>query len=304
MQEDRPRLDRKTTKEFVVSLAPQYAEMLRDLQSPSNWAEVSRKLESHVQGAALDSYVIVYDNENRIHNCLWLALIGEQGHKELNAELAVMSRDEQQAWANELITEAGEEGGLPWVEEMFPDTPAKEAAARLNFEALSDGEKQEAAKRATYWWFFFLGSFYNYLSVMLHGAKLTALVARAKADDQDAFCKAIHIEPRLLHHHAYFRDRYLEAQERDEAAFLKRIGYRLASPGLKSKIEYPGLNMIFAMLDAAGWMDGGFTHAEILDMWEEAGLERYEDRIEDANYVTKRLKAYRERQKVPEVSMS
>jgi len=237
------RISKNMTRKFITSLAPQYAELLSDLQSPTRWAKISRKFESYVQGAAVDGYVIVYDDENRIHKCLWLALIGEEGHKELNAELTAMSPDERQAWTNELIAEVSDEGGLSWVEDFFPDTPEKQDAVRRTAEALSNEEKQEAAKRATFWWFFFLGSFYNYLALMLHGAKLTVLVARAKAGDQDAFCKAIHVEPRLLDHHAYFRDRYLEAQEGGEAAFLKRIGYRLASPGLKSKIEYPGLNI-------------------------------------------------------------
>lgn len=300
---DKIQLDKELTRKLIVSLAPQYAEMLSDLQSPTRWAKMSRKLDSYLQGEAAEQYVIVYDDENRIHKCLWLALCGEEGHKELNAELAAMAQDEQLAWANELVAEASEEGGLSWVEDIFPDTPAKEEAARLNFEALSDEEKQEASKRATYWWFFFLGSFYNYLSLMLHGSKLTVLVARAKAGDPDAFCKAIHVEPSLLRHHLYFRDRYLQAQEGGETAFLKRIGYRLAHPGLKGQIQYPGLNMVFAMLDAAGWLEGGVTHEQILDICDEAGLARYENRIEDASYLTKRLGAYRARQKLGELSM-
>jgi hypothetical protein len=300
---DKIQLDKEHTRKLIVSLAPQYAEMLRDLELPTRWAKVSRKFESYLQAAAADSYVTVYDDENRIHKCLWLALCGEAGHKELNDELVAMSREEQQAWFDDLMAEANEEDAWSWIEEMFPDTPAKEEAARLKFEALTDEEKKEAGKRATYWWFFFLCSFYNYLSLMLHGFKLTVLVARAKAGDPDAFCKAIHVEPRLLRHHSYFRDRYLLAQEDGETAFLKRIGYRLAHSGLKGSIRYPGLNMVFAMLEAAGWLDGGFTHEQILDVCDKAELDRFENRIEDTNYLTKRLGEYRARQKLSDLSM-
>jgi hypothetical protein len=33
-------------------------------------------------------------------------IVWQFGHKELNAELAAMSRDQQQAWLNDLIAEA------------------------------------------------------------------------------------------------------------------------------------------------------------------------------------------------------
>ena len=295
-------LDKALTRKLIVTLAPQYAETLREFQSPAKWAKVSGKLEGFLQGAAADSYVTLYDDEKRIHRCLWLFLLGEDGNREMNAELAAMSQGEQQVWLDDLVREASEEGAWSWMEDMFPDTPAKEEAVQQQFEALGDDEKKEATKRAAFWWYFFFAGFYNFLSLMVHGRKLTVLVEQAKAGDPDAFCKAVHIEPRLLRHHSYFRDRYVEAQEESEAEFLKRIGYRLGNSALRGKIQFPGLYMVFAMLDAAGWLDGGFNHDQILDMCDEAGLDRYQNRIEDVTYLTKRLGEYRRWQKVGSLS--
>jgi len=50
-------------------------------------------------------------------------------------------------------------------------------------------------------------------------------------------------------------------------------------------------------------LDGGFTHDQILDMCDEAGLDRYQNRIEDANYLTQRLREYRQWQKTGSLSM-
>lgn len=40
--------------------------------------------------------------------------------------------------------------------------------------------------------------FYEQLSIMVHGEKLTALVARAKTGDDVGFLKAIQIDKRIL----------------------------------------------------------------------------------------------------------
>lgn len=296
-------LDQELTRKLVITMAPQYAEMLRDLQSQAKWAKLVRKYEGIFQGPLLDTYAAIFDDERKIGIVLWLFLLGEEGHKELNAEIAAMSNDDQQTWINELALEAAEEDSWSWLDDMFPDSPEKEEAARRVFAELNEDDKAEASKRAAFFWIFFFSSFHNYLSLMLHGRKLTVLVAQAKAGDEGAFCKAIHVEPRLLRHHPYFRERHLQAQENAETDFLKRIGYRLANSSLNGPIRYPGLYMVFAMLDASGWLDSGFTHEQILDMCDEAGLDRYQNRIEDINYLTQRLSEYRRWQKVNSLSM-
>ena len=105
---------------------------------------------------------------------------------------------------------------------MFPDTPEKEAAARLVFDQLSDEEKAAASKRAAFFWIFFFASFCNYLSLCCTAGSCTVLFAQAKKGDVSAFGKAIHIEPRLLRHHPYFRERHLRAQENSENRLSSR----------------------------------------------------------------------------------
>jgi hypothetical protein len=244
-------IDKGLTRKLIVRLAPAYAEMLRDLLSPGLWEKVLRKYEGLFQGGGVGSYVALFDDERKIHLTLWYALLGEDGLKDLRTEMAAISPAEQRLWVNGLVADAAQAESWSWMEAFFPDTPEKEETARQACEALDEEERAEASKRAGCFWAFFFGSFHNYVSLMLHGRKLTLLVAQAKANDEAAFAMAVHVEPRLLKHHPFFVDRFSQARERKETAFLKRIGNALTKPPLMGKIRYPGLYIVFAMLDAA-----------------------------------------------------
>ena len=137
---------------------------------------------------------------------------------------------------------------------------------------------------------------------MTHGAKLTALVPQAMAGNEDAFLKAIQIDRYLLTHHPFFVQRKQEAQDRGEQEFLRKLAYRESNSNLAGKIRYPALFMLFGILESIQWLDD-LSHVEILDICDEIGLDRYQNRIEDTNYLTKRLVNYRNWQKSGGVSM-
>jgi hypothetical protein len=61
--------------------------------------------------------------------------------------------------------------------------------------------------------------------------------------------------------------------------------------------------MMFAVLDGLRCLDGVFTHEELLDLCDKARLDRFQNRIEDVNYLTKRLVAFRRAQKLRGLSM-
>lgn len=295
-------LDKALTRQIIISVSPFYVEHFRLVQTKSGWIKIPEKMEQIFQRFRLDNYVMVYDDERRLYSAFALFLLGKQGVKDFNAEFNAMSPDKQMEFMKELVTESMDEQNWEWMDDLFPDTPQEEAAALERFNALSPEEKEEASKRALWFWSFYFGWFHQYIALMLHGQKLTTLVALAKEGDEEAFCKAIHIEPRLLKSHEYFRERYEEARENREDDFLKRIGYRIAAPLSPGRIRYPGLYVVFAMLEVTGWLDGGFTHEELLDICDEAGLDRWQNRIEDTNFLSKRLREYRRIRKLSSLS--
>lgn len=289
------KLDKEQTRDIIINVAPQYIELLRHLQSKGHWVRLPEKFETIFRNLKLDGYVCVFDDERFIVACFGLFLMGKEGFKDFNADLEAMSLEEQMTFTKEWLSDIQDERNWSWMEDFLPDTPEKEAEAQAKFNALSDEEREEASKRALWFWCLFFGWFYQYLALMLHGQKLTSLVAQAKSGDLASFAKAVHIEPRLLTSHPFFRDRYEQARANKERNFLMRVGSSLANQGGPGRIQYPGLYVVFTILEAAGWLDDGFTHEEILDMCDKAKLDRWQNRIEDVGYLTKRLNEYRKR---------
>jgi len=60
--------------------------------------------------------------------------------------------------------------------------------------------------------------------------------------------------------------------------------------------------MLFGALEATGWLES-IKHHEMLNLCDSAGLDRFQNRIEDVNYLTKRFLEYRRWQQTGGVSM-
>jgi hypothetical protein len=100
----------------------------------------------------------------------------------------------------------------------------------------------------------------------------------------------------LLTGHPYFRETYARLLTGEDRKFLVDVLTHLNRPPIQGKIHYPALYAVFATLDGFGWLDD-FTASEILDICDEAGLDRYQNRIEDENYLIKRRLDYHRKQK-------
>lgn len=290
---------KEMARRFVIQAAPEYAAILRDFQREGHWLRLPRQMLNIRENLKIHNYVELYEDERRICTALYLGFLGADGYKEFNSELSQLSRQEQNAWLNELIVDLGEWDLSEW---FPPETEEGREQTRKAFEQLPENEKQDVIRRGQLFWSHFFASFHNFLSLMVHGEKLTSLVPKAMAGDAEAFCKAIQIDRSILAHHSYFRQRRLDAQENGEVDLLSKIAYREANPTLRGKIRYPGLYVVFAALESVQWLDD-FTDEEILDLCDEAGLDRYQNRIEDVNYLTKRRLEYLRMQKMGGVSM-
>lgn len=286
------------TIEAAIKLAPQYASFLREFEKSKGlrfFSEEALKIQNHYA-----QYVNLFDDELKIGNMFMLASLGKEGFKKLDSELNNLSYQEQQEWL-EGINEQ-HEIVQAYSEIKLPETPEEIEAQKVLFESLPPDERKLAEEQMSYFWYFTFSSFFNTLSLMVHGTKLTTLVPLAIAGDDVAFLKAIQIDRLLLLHHPYFRDRKFRAQDEGDKDFLGQISYRESNPVYRSKIRYPALYMLFGILETYTWLDE-LKHREILDMCDEAGLDRFQNRIEDENCITKRLCEYRKWQKTGGVSM-
>lgn len=293
-----PRIPKQVAIDFAVRMAPQYSELLRDLQRGGGRFQLQKELE--IYRNLIGAYVRLYEDEKRLNMTFALGLVGEDGIKDFAEKLNGLTQPEAEASADEFFRGNSLFGDSDPFD--FPKTEAEKTKAKAEFEALSTDEQKQFARQCAHFFGGAFASFFNILSLMVHGAKLTSLVPRALAGDDDAFLKAIQIDRLLLTHSSYFRERKQRAQDDGEIEFLSRLAYREINPPLQGKIRYPGLYMMFGCLEATQWLDE-LLHKEILDFCDDAKLDRYQNRIEDVTFITKRLIEYRRWQKSGGLSM-
>ena len=286
------RLPKDVAVRLVVQLTPEYVETFAAFRSPKGGLQFPRKYLDLRDRFKINNYSELYDDEGKIGNALLLALFGDEGFKELISDISKIPPEAHEAL---LIEVAKEAENLDISGFFLPDTEEEKAKVIAAYEQLSEEDKTAVTKQGQYFWLFFFTHFHNTLSVLVHGQKLTSLVPKAIAGDPDAFCKAIQIDRSLLSYHPYFVSRRLLAAEEGEHDFLRAIAYRERNPVMRGRIRFSALYMLFALLETLGWLDD-LKHEEILDICDQARLDRYQNRIEDVGYLTKRLIEYRRNQ--------
>lgn len=295
------RLEKSAAIKFSVTFAPLYADLFSELKANGERLVLTDRFALIRQ--KVGSYVRFYDDEARIGIAMMNGLLGEDGFRELNKESMKWS---QQQKLDFIESAAKTETVQRYLDELaIPQTEEEWQAAELAASRASEEERLGAARQGA----FFFGSIFaqllNVFSLMVHGSKMTTLVRRAMDGDEDAFIKAVQIDRVLLTHHPFFISRKQAAQDSqdvNEAAFLRRLAAHEIKPQLRGRIRYPGLYFLFHTLESIGWLHD-LTDEELLDACDEAKLDRWQNRIEDVNYLTKRRLEYLHWQKTGSVSM-
>lgn len=292
-------------RRLVIRSAPQYVELFADVKADAHgWLILPEKLLRLKHNLKLDDYVKNYTSQKLVDTFFIFFLLGKKGAIELNNHLKQLSEDDQQRECEEL-SEAVMDDDFNWLDSFFscwPQNEDEEKIAIAEFNKLKDEDKKEHTERLAYFIIYFFLGLHNYFSIMVHGEAMVSLVPKAINGDDDAFLKALKIDRSLQDHHPYFVDRIKLAKQNNEKEFLQKIAAYQAQPNLKGRIKLPGVYIVFAILDVINWLDD-FTHEEILDLCDDSGLDRWQNKIEDVNALTKQLARYRRYQKTGGVSM-
>ena len=287
--------------ELYSSALPDFVFILKKIESEHKWIKFTHRLYELMTRLKCDNYPELYQDENRIVTAL-LRTQFENDDKinEFIESQKAKSVEEQITELNEFFLETSEFGQVIEENMLHLDeldwSADGQANAKLEWEKLTSEEQQQALRHGQYGLMFVLASFYNYFAVMVHGRKLTQLVAEAIAGNDNSYCLAIHIDKSILDRIPYFKERHQRALNNGEQYFLEALGRWHAKPQLTSKIRHPLLYMLFALLDGCQWLDT-LKHREILDICDRLNLDRYENRIETENALTKRLNEYLKFQK-------
>lgn len=294
------RLDKETVVALVTYVLPQYLEILDDCRDRETWHAFAQRIGEGIKRLKIENYVHLYEEEKHIFGAFFMALMSKEEQAEFAAEINSASPEEQQGMFREMVQSGSEWDQLS--DKLFPDDPELIRQQREAFEKLEGEERAEAIRHGQYLMGFAMAWLHNVLAVMVFGERMTSLVPRALAGDKEAFARAVQIDKNLLHEHPGFREIHRKATIENDADFLGKVAYRLAAPVTRGPIRQYGVFMLFALLETLGWLDD-LKHREILDICDAAHLDRWQNRIEDENAVTKAIGRYRHYQKTGGVSM-
>jgi hypothetical protein len=266
--------------------------LLGRIESEQGWLRFPPYLSSVISNLKIEGYPLLYASEAAMAAMLLRGFMSSEEIQAFGAEMEASSPGERGQVVLELAR------GLDEVVERIeiPKTLEEQAQARKRFESMSLEEQHEATRVAQHFFCFFFTSFYQNLSVMVHGEKLTSLVAQAKAGNDSAFVKAIQIDKRILTADPFFSARFNRAQLESDSNFCDALAYRLKTAPYKGKIRHKSLWLAFSIFESAQLLDV-LSYREIMEICDEAGVGGYDNRIQSEKHLGGRLREYREFQK-------
>ena len=266
--------------------------MLGEIESQQGWFRFPRFISQTIENLKIQSYPLLYTNERAIAAVLLRGFLDEDEIREFCNELDAASLEERGDFLQDFI--ASTVDILEKIE--IPKTSAEQDAANKAFLALSEAEQKATVRIWQHSLCFFLSSFFQSLCMMVHGEKLTSLVAQATAGNDEAFVKAVQIDRRILTEIPYFKERFVRAQIEADSIFSDQISYRLRNAPYRGRIRYKSLWHTFAVLDQAGWLNK-LAYREIREVCDEVALDGFENRIQSDKHLANRVREYREFQK-------
>lgn len=281
-------VDITSAARLIQAMAPDWLWLLKYIESEDGYVRFPPAVSQWIKNLNIGNYPGLYEDERAIGAVLLRAFLSIEQIEELNAELELCSPNERGQLLLEYISNLGD--GIDAIE--LPKTPAAQKRAEAQLKAMCDEERQQATEFAQRFLMGMLAGFYQSLSIMVHGEKLTALVAQAEAGDDKAFAKAVQIDKRILHALPYFSDRFAAANSEGQREFIELVMAHMSRPPYKGKIRHKALYLAFSMLDQLGVLDR-IKHGELLDLCTQAGLDTHANRIDDVKNMSKRLAEYR-----------
>lgn len=282
-----PLIDLPSAESILKNSLPEWEEMLEHFERSDGRLKFLPAFGNTITNLKLDRYPSLYENPTAVGVLAVQAVIPSEDLAAFELEVSGASEADRGKLIVEVI-----DGLRAWGDSIEPtDSPEAMAKARVEFEAMDAPTQKASIEFLQKLMLVVLIQFYEYLSIAVHGEKLSSLVAQAKTGDDKAFGKAIQIDGRILTVIPYFKERYARARLEDQEHFLEMVARKTSSPPYKGKIEHKALWMMFAFLDAAKLL-GITKHAELLDLYNQC-QPNAEKHIFDVKILSKRLAEYR-----------
>jgi len=284
-------IDLQSASNLLKSLIPDAEWFLAQIESKQGRFRFPVYLSNVITNLKIEVYPLLYQNENAIGAIMFKGFMSDDEFRKLINDIEKATPEER----GQLMLDSSNDVNQALANFKIPKTQAEQIEADKIYNSLTLEQQQQSLKASQHFFCSFFAIFYQTLSIMVHGEKLTSLVAQAKAGDDAAFVKAVQIDKRMLTTIPYFIERFNRASH-DESDFYDQLSYRLQCAPYKGKIRHKSLWLAFSILDQLNLLCG-LKHSQILEICDEAGVGGYENRIQSVKHLTNRLKEYREFQK-------
>jgi hypothetical protein len=286
-------LDRKLAVEFIQVALPQFDEMLKDIEHHNGWVGVAEPLFKVMKNLTISNWPEAYLLESAkwrdMHACATLNLMMSKEEVTEFSSLFNASNDDEKNSIEEALIQDMTKAVQKDCDSLSEEQIAEE---KEKFSNLSDVEKGEKIRQTQHCAISVITSFLNYLSLMVHGYRLTDLVQKAQTGSDDAFFMAIQIDRTLLVKLPYFAERFWRASVCGDSNFFEFLAYRLKNPTIRGQIRYHTLWLLFAMLDDMEILDRELANEDILTIYKSISESHVCRPIDDSSYVRKQRAKY------------
>jgi hypothetical protein len=228
-----------------------------------------------------------YENEKVFKTYQALMLI------DIDTLKSIQTIEEAEIIKQSLINESYALLNSDLVKETRPFTEDEKAemiqALQAMLAAFSDEERKEYWQGVAFYWLGFIITFFDILSLMVHGKSLRQLVTAAKQGDDEAYYLAVQVDRTVLFLPC-FQDRLLQAQMSGDSQFLESLAYRIKNPIIRGKIRRRTLWLLFALLESESQLD--MPLRELLELCIQVGAYGKEFGVGDENSLAKRKREY------------
>lgn len=287
-----PKPSKHTAAEYIAKYLPTYGELLEHIKKADGKVRMPITLHEFLVNFEIRDYAKYYADQE-FHSLLADALLKPSGYHKTLVGLDSASQEQQTAFIDSCMTSISQDQtneNFPLILAELPTNP--EEAIRQLDSVTGEANKAAFRKNIALYFAFFMVTFHDLLALMGHGHKMSHLVKLALEGDDSALFKALKTDPTVDQFIPYFRDRFNYALQTSNDVFINKYTNALNAPAIGGKIEYPLLYLVFAMLESMNLLDD-LTDKEILEICDHAGLDRWQNRIDDVGYLNKRKNAYR-----------
>jgi len=274
---------------FIKAAIPEFDWILSDMEENGGWLNLNENLIQTFIQLKLEWWK-AYDDEKLFNVYRALMVL------DLDDLKAIKTKEQAEELNKDIISELSEFIQSEEYLELSTIKPLsddeKEKLKKETEKMLSDMSEQE---RIEYWrdisfyWLGFFCTFFDLLSLMIHGKSLRQLVNEAKQGDDKSFILAAQTD-RMVLYLPYFQERLKRAQLGNDGVFLRELSYRIKNPLVRGKIKRRTLWLLFALLESEGQLD--MPLSELLVLCEETGVYGDQFGIGDENSLGKRRREY------------